>query len=381
MSTINMKPYDAGAYREENDYRYFLPTHINSTWKWNDPELNVLLEYASSELGSLNAFSELIPNIDLYISMHIATEANKSNRIEGTNTSIEEDFMAAEDLSPEKRNDKVEVQNYIKAMHHGIYRITRDDFPLCNRLLRELHEILLQGVRGEHKTPGEWRNSQNWIGGTKPSDAVFVPPSHIHLPDLLSDWEKFLNNEDCNVPHLIKVAILHYQFETIHPFLDGNGRLGRLMIPLYMLDKHLLSRPCFYISDYLEKHRTEYYDALTRVRTNGDMLSWVKFFMNSIVFTAQSAKNKFKKVTEYVKTIEEVALTLGGRSENTISVIRSFYNNPVQTAKQLAETTKLSRGTVENTLRRLLENNILQEITGYSRNRVYVLYKYLHIFM
>ena len=331
-------------------------------------------------MGSLNAFSDLIPNVDIYISMHIATEANKSNRIEGTKTSIEEDFMAAEDLSPELRDDQHEVQNYISAMHYGINKITKDDFPLCNRLLKEMHAILLQGVRGEFKTPGEWRKSQNWIGGTKPSDAVFVPPNHLHLPELLSDWEKFLNNDECNVPHLIKAAILHYQFETIHPFQDGNGRLGRVMIPLYLLDKKLLTKPCFYISDFFEKHRTEYYDALTRVRVNQDMIGWIKFFLNATVSTAQSAKDKFKKVTEYVKDLEAASLKLGGRPENVLAIVRAFYDNPVQNAKSVSAVTGIPRGTTENTLRRLYDGNLLNEITGYSRNRIYVLFDYLQIF-
>lgn len=172
---------------------------------------HVLLEQASSELGSLNAFSDLIPNVDIYIEMHIKTEAHKSNKIEGTKTSIEEDLMQVEDISPEKRDDYQEVHNYINALNFGISRILQDDFPLCNRLMCEIHKLLLEGVRGRYKTPGKFRKSQNWIGGSKPSDAAYVPPSIVDLPDLLSDFEKFINNDECNVPHLIKIAVLHYQ--------------------------------------------------------------------------------------------------------------------------------------------------------------------------
>ena len=236
----NINTFKSGNYRKQDDYSTFLPTLINHSWGWSDPKLNILLEQASSELGSLNAFSDLIPNVDIYIEMHIRTEANKSNKIEGTKTSIEEDLLPVEDVAPEKRDDYQEVQNYIVALNYGINRIVKDDFPLCNRLVCEIHYKLLQGVRGEHKTPGEFRRSQNWLGGSKPSDAVYVPPSIIDLPDLMSDWEKFINNDDCSVPHLIKIAILHYQFETIHPFLDGNGRIGRLIIPLYLLSKGIL---------------------------------------------------------------------------------------------------------------------------------------------
>ena len=377
---MNVNKFKSGLYRNQDDYKTFIPTSINHPWEWSDPEINTLLEKASSELGSLNAFSDLIPNIDIYISMHIRTEANKSNKIEGTKTTVEEDLLPVEDISPEKRDDYQEVQNYIVAMHTGIDRITIDNFPLCNRLIRELHEILLQGVRGEHKTPGEFRKSQNWIGGTRPSNAVYVPPSIIDMPDLMSDFEMFINNDKCNVPNLVKIAILHYQFETIHPFLDGNGRIGRLIIPLYLLNKRLLSKPCFYISDYFEHHRTEYYDALNRVRLNNDLASWIKFFLNAVIETAKSGKNKFKAVTEYVREVESTALALGGRPDTVLKILRAFYDRPVLNSKEIVITTGLSQGTVDSTLKRLFDNGVLREITGYSRNRIFILYDYLAIF-
>lgn len=379
---MNINTFSSGTTRKQNDYYTFLPTLINHTWKWSDPELNVLLEKASSELGSLNAFSDLIPNVDLYIEMHIKTEANKSNKIEGTRTSIEEDLMPLEDISPEKRDDYQEVHNYIDALNYGISRIMQDDFPLCNRLICEIHRLLLQGVRGKYKTPGEFRKSQNWIGGSMPSNAAYVPPSIVDLPDLLSDFEKFINDDDCNVPHLIKIAILHYQFESIHPFLDGNGRIGRLIIPLYLLDKGLLSKPCFYISDYFESHRTEYYDSLNRVRTDNDLIGWIKFFLGAVISTAQSAKDKFKRVTAYVHSLETTAVSLGGRSDNILKVVRAFYDNPVLNSKQVSQITGLSQPTTDTIIRRLYNSDpkILYELTGYSRNRIFVLLDYLKIF-
>lgn len=379
---MNINTFSSGTKRAQNDYYTFLPTLIDHSWKWSDSELNVLLEKASSELGSLNAFSDLIPNVDIYIEMHIKTEANKSNKIEGTKTTIEEDLMPLEDISPEKRNDYQEVHNYINALNYGISRILQDDFPLCNRLICEVHQLLLQGVRGKYKTPGEFRKSQNWIGGSKPSNAAYVPPSILDLPELLSDFEKFINNDDCNVPHLIKIAILHYQFETIHPFLDGNGRIGRLIIPLYLLSKGILSKPCFYISDYFESHRTEYYDSLNRVRTHNDLIGWIKFFLQAVISTALTAKDKFKKVTAYVHTLETLAVSLGGRSDNTLKVIRAFYDNPILNSKQISNITGLSQPTTDNIIKRLSDKNvhILYELTGYSRNRIFVLWNYLKIF-
>ena len=376
-----MNTFHSGNYISQGDYTSFSPTLINHSWRWNDAELNILLEQASSELGSLNAFSDLIPNIDIYIRMHIKTEANKSNKIEGTKTSIEEDLLPAEDIAPEKRDDQQEVRNYIKALNYGIKRILGDDFPLCNRLICEIHKLLLSGVRGKYKTPGEIRKSQNWIGGSKPSDAVYVPPSIIELPDLMSDFEKFINTDDWNVPNLIKIAILHYQFETIHPFLDGNGRIGRLIIPLYLLDKNMLSKPCFYISDFFEKHRTEYYDALNRVRLNNDLIGWIKFFLKAVIETAKSAKVKFKNVTDYVKDTEERALKLGGRPENILRVLRLFYDNPLLSSSVIAKETGISKGTVDNIIKKLYGDNILVEVTGYSRNRLFALMDYLKIFI
>ncbi|HHY23680.1 MAG TPA: Fic family protein [Clostridiaceae bacterium] len=377
---MKIEKFRSGLYLKQDNYKTFRPTLINHTWKWEDTELNVLLEQASAEIGSLNSFSDLIPNIDIYIKMHIKTEANKSSKIEGTKTSIEEDFMQIEDISPEKRDDYEEVHNYIRALNYGINRIVEDDFPLCNRLICEIHEQLLQGVRGEHKMPGEFRKSQNWIGGSMPSNAMYVPPSIIDLPELMSDFEKFINNDDISVPHLIKVAILHYQFETIHPFLDGNGRIGRLIIPLYLLSKGSLDKPCFYISDYFERNRNEYYRALDMVRTKNDLMNWLRFFLKASIYTAKTAKNKFKKVTILVNQLNKDILDVKGRPENTIKVLEAFYNDPVLTGKQINQITNISQSTIDTILRDMVEKGMLEEITGLSRNRIFKLKEYFEIF-
>ncbi|XTB62258.1 Fic family protein [Fusobacterium nucleatum subsp. nucleatum ATCC 23726] len=195
--------------------------------------------------------------------------------------------------------------------------------------MKEIYSILLEDVRGKYKYPEEYRISQNWIGGSKPSDAKHVPSPNYMLNDLMSDLEKFIHNNDIKILHLLKIAILHYQFETIHPFSDGNGRVGRLMIPLYLLDKKILNKPCFYILDYFEKNRTEYYNSLTRVRENNDMISWIKFFLKGVIITAQIAKKKFQKVVMTVKNYEEKVSTLSGNWGNTLKVLQSFYDNPL----------------------------------------------------
>ncbi len=380
MQPIDIKSFKSGRYQNHGDFKSFTPSNINCQWIWNDPEINVLLEKANLELGGLNSYSNLIPNIDVYIKMHIRTEAHKSNKIEGTKTTIEEDLMKIEDISPEKRDDHTEVQNYIQALEHGISRIETDDFPLSNRLIGEIHALMLQGVRGEHKTPGDIRRSQNWIGGSKPSDAIFAPPSVEHLPDLLSDFEKFIHNTDLTIPNLIKIAILHYQFETIHPFLDGNGRLGRLLIPLFLLDKDILKKPCFYISDYFERNRTLYYDNLNRVRLFNDLTGWIKFFLKGVIETASTAKNKFEKVVALVSDYKECSFKLKGKTENVISVLNAFFDSPFLSVQDLVDSVDLSRSGITSVLRSLESNNIISEITGYSRNRIFVLHDYLNIF-
>ena len=221
---MHLKDYRAGVFSKQHGYKSFNPNPINKEWIITSPEIITLLEEANLKLGELNAFSSFVPDVDVFIRMHIVKEATQSSRIEGTRTKMDEAVLEAKDISPELKDDWQEVQNYIEAMHYAIKKMMT--LPLSSRLIREAHKILLKGVRGKHKLPGEFRSRQNWIGGATINDAVFVPPHHSLVPDCISDLEKFLNNDNIQVPHLIRIAIAHYQFEAIHPFLDGNGRIG-----------------------------------------------------------------------------------------------------------------------------------------------------------
>ena len=346
----------------------------------DDTKLDKLLAEANRQIGELNAYSLLIPNVDLYIKMHVKIEANKSSRIEGTRTTVEEDLLDVTDINPEKRDDWEEVQNYVKATNYGVERI-KNGFPVCTRLIRELHKILMQGVRGEHKTPGEFRTSQNWIGGSMPSNAVYVPPPHTEIAECLTDFEKFINNEEIDTPDLIKIAILHYQFESIHPFLDGNGRIGRLLIPLYIQSKGMLDKSCLYISDYIERNKDTYYDMLTRVRTHNDMIAWIKFFLEAVIETSKTAKDKFRNVVELTMEMDKVIIDLPIKAENAKKVIDVLYNEPIINRKKLMEITNIRPSTLKDTVNVLLENNIIVETTGYSRNQVFAFQKYIDLFL
>lgn len=376
---LTIERYKSGSYRNQGDFKSFIPSPICDDWQWSDRRMNRLLAEANKELGALNTYSELVPDIDTYIRMHIQVEANKSNRIEGTNTSIEDDMMNIEDVDPERRDDAQEVGNYINAMNHGIHRIVDDGFPFTTRLMREMHEILMQGVRGEHKTPGEFRTSQNFIGGTMPSDAVYVPPAVVDMHEALSDFDRFMNRED-DLPTLVGVAMIHYQFETIHPFLDGNGRIGRLTIPLILLAKKELTKPCFYISNYFEQHRTEYYDALQNVRIKNDMLGWICFFLEASIQTAKDAKRKFSNAIALVAQNRDYALSKRGTGESVHQVIQAMYQKPVATIADIADLTELSAPTVTSVMRVLMQDELVREITGGKRNRVFSFVRYLDIF-
>ena len=377
---MKLEEYKSGEYTKMNDYKAFIPSKINYNWGWDDTKLDKLLAEANRQIGELNAYSLLIPNVDLYIKMHVKIEANKSSRIEGTKTTVEEDLLDVTDINPEKRDDWEEVQNYVKATNYGVERIKKG-FPVCTRLIREIHRILMQGVRGEHKTPGEFRTSQNWIGGSMPSTAVYVPPPHTEVVECLSDFEKFINNEKIDTPDLIKIAILHYQFESIHPFLDGNGRIGRLLIPLYIQSKGMLEKPCLYISDYIERNKDIYYDMLTRVRTRNDMIGWIKFFLEAVIETSKTAKEKFRNVVEFTMEMDKTIIELPIKTENAKKVIDLLYDEPVLTRNKMSEITGIKLTTINGIVNALPDKRIITETTGYSRNQIFAFEKYINLFL
>ncbi len=376
---MNIKDFIAGKHEKGFEYQYFLPEKINHPFVWTDATINELLEKASLKLGELNSFSRLIPDTDMFIIMHIFKEAVVSSRIEGTQTNIEEAFIAEKEIDPEKRDDWREVNNYVEALNKAIKDL--ETLPLSTRLLKNTHKILLSSVRGEFKSPGEFRKSQNWIGGASLADAVFIPPAHTELPELLSDFEYFLNNNELKIPHLIKIAIAHYQFETIHPFLDGNGRIGRLLITLYLVSSGILGKPILYLSDFFEKNKTLYYDNLTFVRTKNDLLQWIRFFLTGIIQTAENSVSTLQKIIELKNVIErDRLLLLGKRSKSAIDLLHKLFSKPVVTVKDVQKMTGLSPKAASNMVQAFVDQKILVETTGYQRNRVFIFDEYIKMF-
>lgn len=291
---------------------------------------------------------------------------------------MDEVLLKEEYVSPERRDDRREVLNYIEAINTAIKRLS--SLPLSNRLLKETHKILLQGVRGEHKQPGEFRTSQNWIGGSNLSNAAFIPPHQESIPDLMGDLENFWHNDTITVPHLIRIALTHYQFETIHPFLDGNGRIGRLLIPLYLVDQKLLNKPSLYLSAFFEQNRASYYDALTRVRTNNDLSHWVRFFLTGIVETATKGRDVFKSILELRENIDARLVSLGKRMANAKIVLQYLYQNPIVNAGLLETELGFSRSTAHTLINELVKLGILEEKTGQQRGRIFIFASYFRLF-
>ena len=376
---MNFKDFVSGHWTEQYQYQSFSPTPVNHEWTWEDSRINTLLEQATQAIGELNAFSLIVPDVDLFIQMHVVKEASTSSRIEGTQTEIDEALRPKEMVAPERQDDWQEVQNYIQAMNQAIDAL--QELPLSNRLLKNTHRTLLEGVRGEGKLPGEFRTSQNWIGGSGPSDAAYVPPHHTELAELMSDLEKFLHNDTIQVPHLIRIAISHYQFETVHPFLDGNGRIGRLLITLYLMSKGLLKKPTLYLSAHIEKHKSAYYDALTRVRDSNDLGHWVCFLLTAVRDTAHKGRETFQSVLALRQEVEQTTLSLGKKAENSRLLLNHLYRKPFVTPNDVADVLNITHQTASSLIRDFEGLNILKKWEKVGRNQGYVFGRYLALFL
>ena len=348
-----------------------------------DPPIQIekfynLLDKANVSLGELNGIRTNLPNASLFLHIFTRKEAVLSSQIEGTQSSLS-DFLLFENNSEKLKTnyDDIEIVNYISAMDYGLKRIHK--LPLSRRLLCEIHEKLLSNGRGAEKCPGEFRTSQNWIGGTRPGDAIFVPPPPEYIADCFGDFEKFLHNEKVLLPTLIKVAIAHVQFETIHPFLDGNGRLGRLLITFMLCISGLLKEPLLYLSLYFKHHREKYYTLLQNVRETGDWESWIEFFLSGVYKTSNQAFSTAQKIVSLFENDEEKIKNLNKDTAGVLKTYNSLKKHPISHTKKIVESSQSSLQTVLRSLKTLEEIGLAKELTGKHNNKIFMYKNYINI--
>lgn len=342
-------------------------------------DLYSLQDQANLAIGRLDGISINVPDISLFLYMYIRKEAVLSSQIEGTKSTLDDLLMYENNEAiGVPIDDVVEVSNYVSALNHGLQRIA-DGFPLCLRLIREMHEILLSRGRGSTKQPGVFRTSQNWIGGTRPGNASFVPPPWENVADLLSNLESFWNIEDGSVPTLIKAGLAHYQFETIHPFLDGNGRLGRLLITFILCVDGILSKPLLYLSLYFKINRQSYYDHLQHTREKGDLEEWLRFFLKGVIYTAEQAVKTIQQTLELLEKDRQKIQSIGKAAASALIIHDLIKKTPITDGNKIVSMSGLTLPTVNSSIKHLIELEIVTELTGKSRNKIYKYTKYLDI--
>lgn len=341
-----------------------------------DDEMIALLVKATSQLSVLDGIAARIPNMDMFVSMYVRKEALMSSQIEGTQATLEDVLDPL--LEANANRNVADVVNYIKATEYAMNRLKT--LPLCNRLIKETHAVLMEGVRGQEKNPGAFRRSQNWIGGQGSTlkNARYIPPCPEDMETAMSALEKYLNTED-RLNHLIRAALIHYQFETIHPFLDGNGRIGRLLITLYLMERKILATPALYISYFLKKNRIEYYDRMTEVRSKGNYEQWVRFFLQAISESAQDAIAAIDELTAlHEKNVQKIE-GMGRAAKSALLVFRYLEANPIIDIRKTANALGVSFNTVSSAVKRLTDCDILAQTTNANRNRTFAYEAYLNV--
>ena len=371
----------AGTYKKnlsgEMAYNSFVPAVLppNPPIELSDEIVEILVK-ANRQIALLEGISSRIPNIDLFISMYVRKEALMSSQIEGTQATLED---VLDPMLENNANRPVgDVVNYIKATDFAINRLK--ELPLCNRLIKEAHKVLLAGVRGQNKCPGEFRHSQNWIGGAGSTlqNARYIPPSVEDMQQAMSDLEKYINAED-NIDVLIRAGLIHYQFETIHPFLDGNGRIGRLLITLFLMEQKVLTTPALYISYFLKKNRIEYYDRMSEVRLKGNYEQWIKFFLEAVYESAKDAVETIDKLTALHNKNCTKVLNLGRRARNGMRVFEYLESNPIIEIRKTSQELDIAFNTISSVIKDLINIGVLEQTSNQSRNRTFAYKEYLEI--
>lgn len=361
----------------ELQYKAFVPNFLPFEIK-SDDELQSLLSRADLALGRLDEIAETLPDVDFFILMYIRKEATLSSQVEGTQATFADVLKAEAKVEGlEIHKDVDEILNYIKAMNYGLDRLK--SFPLSLRLIKEIHKMLLEGVRGEGREPGEFRKSQNWVGGTTIQRASFVPVPPQEIINLLDNFEKFLHDKS-PLPILLKTGLLHAQFENIHPFLDGNGRIGRLLITLYLCQQKILDKPLLYLSDFFKEYRQEYYDRISAFHEKDDIEGWLKFFLEGVARTAEQAVETSKKILKLRRDDLNKISSLGRSVYKATLVFNSLFHTPLATIKDIEKITGLKNPNALALVNKLVKLEILKEVTGRKRNKVFSYQQYIKLF-
>ena len=348
------------------------PLDINS-------KLRDLLDQALLALGRLDSVTLLLPETELFLYTYIRKEAVLSSQIEGTQSSLSELLLFELGATPGvPQEDVQEVSNYVAALNYGIKKV-HSGFPICSRLIKEMHKMLLSKGRGSKKDPGNFRKSQNWIGGSRPGNATFVPPPANNVVECMGDLEKFLNDKQQSISVLIKAGLAHVQFETIHPFLDGNGRIGRLLITLILCSEAILKKPMLYLSLYFKSHREEYYDLLQRVRTNGNWEKWLRFFLTAVKETSEQASDTANILMKHAELDRQKIQSIGRASGSALRVHNAFLQRPLASISKICELTGLWTTSVTSSIKHLEKLGIVKEVTGKRRNRLFCYSDYIQI--
>ena len=361
----------------QSDYQCFVPHNLKDIKLNIDSEINALVNKAYLLLGRLDGMAITLPDIDLFVSMYVQKEAVISSQIEGTQASLVD--VLQKDKGKEKIKDTEEIVNYIKATHYAFKRLNK--MPLCMRLIRETHAVLLSNVRGEEKMPGEFRRSQNWIGhaGSSLKDASFIPPAPDEMDICLGDLERYIH-EDSTISNLIKIALIHYQFETIHPFLDGNGRMGRLLIILYLREQGLIEYPVLYLSYFFKKNRNRYYELLNNIRIKGEFEEWIKFFIDGICEISEDAITSIQKIVELKNTdMKKIRELSGSNISNLLLIYDYLLQHPFLEAEDIKNLVGVSKPTANKLLENLMAIEIVELVEDKKRYRQYVYKKYVDI--
>lgn len=373
----------AGRYVSQlQGYRAFIPAPLPPDPPLRiDPEIQDCLSRADHALGRLDGSVQTLPDPDLFVFMYVRKEAVLSSQIEGTQSSLDDLLkVEAKVFDPNRPNDVEEVLNYVNAMNYGLHRLA--DLPVSARLIREIHERLLKGVRGAERQPGELRKTQNWIGpkGATLLNAAFIPPPPDEVPDALAKFEKFIHDED-PMPALIKIGLAHAQFETIHPFLDGNGRVGRLLVTFLLCEREILQKPVLYLSHYFRRRRSQYYDLLQAIRDDGDWESWILFFLEGVTDVAKEATETARQIVALRESHRRLITENFGRvAANGLKVLESLYSLPIVTVGKVAAITGVSFTAANQLVNKFVENELLTEFTGQARNRRFRYSQYIGLF-